>query len=316
MTEQFLDDAEVSSAAEEVGGETVPHKVGVHMGLETGAGGVLIQELADTGRGEFSAADREEDFPSGAFGDKGRSFAVEVGFDRATGGFAKRNQAGFASLPRNADKSGFEVDILEAGIAKLRNPESAGVEQLKDGPIPESQRVIWPDAIDEALDLGDMQRGGQVFLRAGQSKVLCGIGANTFASDQESKKNPDRHGIDTHRGGFEPSAFAVHQKIRDILRLQEHPLPVWCVGFNPSGKCLQRALNHHLIALGKPTLGGEIHEEFLERSGKAGRDRCLRWVGSSHGCREHILIGGIPQPLIQPGGCFVFFYCIVLLVIG
>ena len=58
MAEELLNDAEVGTAAEQVGGEAVAHKMGVDIRFDTGAGGVLFDELADAGGGELFAPDR------------------------------------------------------------------------------------------------------------------------------------------------------------------------------------------------------------------------------------------------------------------
>ena len=57
VPEEFLDDTEVGATAEEVGGETVSHQVRVHVGLEAGTGGVLVEQLADPRGGELFSSD-------------------------------------------------------------------------------------------------------------------------------------------------------------------------------------------------------------------------------------------------------------------
>lgn len=57
VAEEFLNDAQVGAAAEQVGGEAVAHKMGVDIRFDTGAGGVLFDELADAGSGELFSPD-------------------------------------------------------------------------------------------------------------------------------------------------------------------------------------------------------------------------------------------------------------------
>ncbi len=61
VAEEFLDDAEVGAAFEEVGGERVPQQVRVDVLLDAGEGGALLDDLADPVGAEWAAADREKD---------------------------------------------------------------------------------------------------------------------------------------------------------------------------------------------------------------------------------------------------------------
>lgn len=104
VAEQFLNDAEIGSTAEQMGGETVAHEVRIDIRFDPGAGGVLFDELADAGSGELFSPDREENLGAGFFGDEFRAFALEVGSNGFTGGLAERDEAGFFALAGYADE--------------------------------------------------------------------------------------------------------------------------------------------------------------------------------------------------------------------
>jgi hypothetical protein len=56
VSEQFLDDAEIGSVAEKVGGEGMPQEVRVNIRLDPGHLRPLLHDLPDTGGGELLAA--------------------------------------------------------------------------------------------------------------------------------------------------------------------------------------------------------------------------------------------------------------------
>ena len=104
VAEEFLNDAEVGPAAEEVGGEAVAHEVRINIRFDAGACCVLFDELADAGGGELFAPDREKNFGAGFFGDEFRPFALEVGSNGFAGGLAEGDEAGFFALSGYADE--------------------------------------------------------------------------------------------------------------------------------------------------------------------------------------------------------------------
>lgn len=67
VAEEFLDDSEVRTAPEEVCGEAMAQEVWMHVRFKSGAGCVLVQQLADAGGGEFFSTDGEKDFAAGFF---------------------------------------------------------------------------------------------------------------------------------------------------------------------------------------------------------------------------------------------------------
>jgi hypothetical protein len=104
MAEEFLNDAEIGSTAEEVGGEAVAHEVGIDIRFDASASGVLFDELADAGSGELFSPDREKNLSACFFGDEFGAFSLEVGSNGFTGGLAERDEAGFFALPGYADE--------------------------------------------------------------------------------------------------------------------------------------------------------------------------------------------------------------------
>lgn len=69
VAEEFLNDAEIGTVLEEVGGEGVAKEVGVDVLVNAGLLSAIFDDLPDTIGGERSATDGEEDFGGGFFGD-------------------------------------------------------------------------------------------------------------------------------------------------------------------------------------------------------------------------------------------------------
>ena len=166
VAEQFLNDAEVGAAAEEVCGEAVTHEVGIDIRIDAGAGGVLFDELADAGCRELFSPDGEENFGAGFFGDEFGAFALQVSADCLTSGLAEGDEAGLFSLAGDSNERGVEVDVFEPRVAEFGNAEPAGVEQLKDCPVSEAEWIIRADAFDQLPHLLDMQGFGKMLLGA------------------------------------------------------------------------------------------------------------------------------------------------------
>ena len=259
-----MNDAQVRATAEQVRGKAMAHEVGIDIRFDAGAGGVLFDELADAGSGELFSPDREENLGAGFFGDKFGAFALDVGADGLTSGLAEGYEAGLFALACDSNERGVEVDIFEARVAKFGNAEPAGVEQLEDRPVAQAERIIRADTLDELPHLLDMQGLGKMLLWARQRERLGGILGPCAAGDQKAEKNPHGHSIDPHRGSLESGALAGDEKVGDLLGLDPPPLARLRVLFQPSGKGLQRALHEQLVALGKPALGGQIHQKFLD----------------------------------------------------
>ena len=58
MAEQFLDDAQIGSAAQKVRGKAVAHQVWIDICFDARTGGVLFDELADARCRELFSSDR------------------------------------------------------------------------------------------------------------------------------------------------------------------------------------------------------------------------------------------------------------------
>ena len=189
---------------------------------------------------------------------------MKVSADGLTCWLSDWDEAGFLALADDSNECVVEVDILESRIAEFGHAEAAGVEQLKHRSVAQAERIIRADALDELPHLLDMQGLGKMLLRARQCECLGGILGPCAAGNQKAEKNSHGHGIDPHRGGLQPGAFAEDEKVGDLLRLDPPPLARGCVLFQPCGKGLQGTLDEQLIAVGKPALGGQIHQKFLD----------------------------------------------------
>ena len=95
VAKEFLDDAEVGAAGEEVRGEAVAHEMGVDVGFESRAGGVLFDELPDALGGELASADGEENFGPAPRRDEVGALTGDVAAEGFEGGNADGNEAGF-----------------------------------------------------------------------------------------------------------------------------------------------------------------------------------------------------------------------------
>src|SRR5262245_46774749 len=66
MTQHFLNDAQVSSVAQQVSRETMSEQVGIDIGFQSRTSGMRLNNLPDSGGCQFRPATREENLATSA----------------------------------------------------------------------------------------------------------------------------------------------------------------------------------------------------------------------------------------------------------
>ena len=124
VAEEFLDDAEVGAAGEEVGGEGVAEGVGVD-GADAGALGHFSDELPEDDAGDWAAGAGEEDAVMGGFGaggfdgDELGAECSEVVVKRLKGGGADGDDAFFAAFAEDTDDAEVGVEVFEGEFGEF-----------------------------------------------------------------------------------------------------------------------------------------------------------------------------------------------------
>ncbi len=143
MTEQFLHDAHVGTAVEQVGRERVPQRVRRDRRRDPGPLGRILQHLPGTLPGQAPAAGIEED-PRRAPAAPGqvRPAPHQVGVERADRGTTDGHQPLLAALAAQQHRARLGVDVIDVESHGLRDSRPGRVQQLQQRPVAECQRTV------------------------------------------------------------------------------------------------------------------------------------------------------------------------------
>lgn len=141
VSQEFLNDAQVGTAAEEVSGEGVSEHVWVNA-REAGGGGVFSDELPDGDALEGSASAREEQASLREVGSAHLQGAaeVEVLSHGVLGGLADGNQALLVALAGDDDDDEGGVEVFDFDTGDFGSAQAAGVHEFEHGAIAQVQR--------------------------------------------------------------------------------------------------------------------------------------------------------------------------------
>ncbi len=137
MAEEFLDDAEVGTVLQKVGGEAVAQHVGSDVAFDASMFHPMFDPQPECDRCERCAALGQEKGGGRFGGDKFWPTRIEVMLNGGDGFPAQWHNALFVPLPDHVDKSGVEMKLFETDGAQLGQTQAGGVGQLENGLIAE-----------------------------------------------------------------------------------------------------------------------------------------------------------------------------------
>lgn len=142
VSEEFLDDAEVGAAGEEVGGEGVAEGVGVDV-AEAGAFGGTFDDLPDddAGDGQAGAGEEETGVVRLSANEDGAEI-FDVGFEGAGGGGADGDDAFLVAFAHDFDATDVEVEPIEVHVGDFAGAQAGGVHEFEHGDVTEIEIVI------------------------------------------------------------------------------------------------------------------------------------------------------------------------------
>lgn len=161
VAEELLDVADVRPGFVEVAGAGVAQQVGAALAPHVG-GADLIADLSaqHVGAERSAVAGEEQGLLAVAEGKQGADFG-EVAVEPAQGPFADGNVSVLAAFAEpDMEDAALVVDVVEVQLGQFGAPDGGRVEQLKDCPVADSERVG---------DVGDGQH--RVELADGQGLV-------------------------------------------------------------------------------------------------------------------------------------------------
>jgi len=215
VAKHLLDHAEIGAVAEQMGGEGMAEQMRVDIYLNAGVAADALEDLPDADGGQFCAAHGKEDFAAGALLDHAGALPGKVFGNGVAGLAADGDEAGLVALACDADDLLVEVKVFQAGIGQLGNAEAAGVEQFHHGAIPQAERLIGGDALQEALDLELVEGLREETLGAREGDVLGGVGLEEIAGEKKAEEYLDGDDDELDGAGGKAALLAMGEVIGD-----------------------------------------------------------------------------------------------------
>ena len=168
MAEQFLDDAQVRAAVEQVRGEAMAERVRRDPERQAGPRPEAFEPEPEATHADRRAPVIEEDLRwigRASFGlrEEYRTPIFEVGLEGRTRRPAQQTDTLLASLADHPDLAAAQVQIRHGRGGELADPQTGRVRGLDDRPVAEDQRVMpggagfFVDGRQEPLDLLDLE---------------------------------------------------------------------------------------------------------------------------------------------------------------
>ena len=122
MAEQFLNDPQVGTVAEKVGGKAVAKQMGIDIDFDSRVLGGVFDDLPDADRGEFCSTNREENFAPRARFDESGAFLFEISANGGAGFLADGDEASFLTFADDSNDPEIKIEEFEPSVDEFRNP--------------------------------------------------------------------------------------------------------------------------------------------------------------------------------------------------
>lgn len=269
VAEEFLDDAEVGPAFEEVGGEGVAEEVRIDFVGEAGARGAVFDDLAHAVGGEGAAANGEEDVGGGfARFDEFGALVVEISLDGVEGAQADGDEAGFVALSGDAEDFVVEVEVFEARVAEFGEAESGRVEKFEDGEVAATEGLR---RIDGGEEVGEMVGGegfGEFGGGLGRKEGFGGVVLEVVSLDKKAEEDFEVDEEDALGRGGKAVFSALGQEAGEVVGGEVIEGEFFLI--KPEGEGVEGLLYGDLVGGREPALGGDEEEKAVDKVTHAG----------------------------------------------
>jgi hypothetical protein len=141
VTKQLLNATEVRSSFEQMCRRGVTQAMGAHVGGAGNRADGVVYYPACRARIEPSTPDTQEHRAPGRCGDQRRSPGEQPAPKRALSRLPERDDALFAALAHDPGEAAIVIKIIDVESAQLGHPDAGGIQELKDGMIPQCDRI-------------------------------------------------------------------------------------------------------------------------------------------------------------------------------
>lgn len=137
MTEQLLDHPQVGATFQQVGRRAVPQPVRPHIGCAVHRGHGLVHRSACLPHVKAPAPGTQQQRVPGLRGDQRATAVDQPGVQRIGGWLPERDGALLVALAEHPNQPMAGVDVVDVQAAQLADPDTGGVQQLDDQPVPQ-----------------------------------------------------------------------------------------------------------------------------------------------------------------------------------
>ena len=186
VTQHLLDGAQVGTALEQVGGETVAQGVGADDLAHSGQFTQLLDDMENhLTRQHRAAAVQEQDVLAAALGNLTGTRLFQIQVDLLNGDGRDGHSALLVTLALDDDIMLVKIELGQLERHQLAHAQAAAVERLDDGAVALPLGLGHVDGSDHRVDFGDGEHLGQVTADFGCEQQFRRVGIHEMLLAQE-----------------------------------------------------------------------------------------------------------------------------------
>ena len=194
VAQEFLDDTQVGTVIEQMGGAGMPQEVRTAMVGEADLIEVIPDEMAEVAGTERIAITSEKERSARVL--RGEELAPdrgEVALQPVVGHFTDWNHAGLLSLSLcHQQCPAIRAEVVQGQCCQLRAADAGGVEEFQNGPVPDANEIRGVRRLDQPDHRGLIQHHREVPSgRSSSAALFERIGRDGPAFAEKGEKTPD-----------------------------------------------------------------------------------------------------------------------------
>src|ERR1043166_177697 len=211
VAEQFLDNAQIGAVLQKMRGETMSKHVRSHVAFYASAADASFYAQPKSDRGKGSTAFGEKHIGGGALVDEFGPAHIQVELQGSHGLAAQGHDALFIAFADYVNKTGLQMELLQARLPQFRQAQAGSIGQLQHGLITQAGGGFGGLRREEVFDLPTGPGLWQARAAAGQRKVFGEVGREQLFAFRKTIKR-------SQGGNLQINTFAA-EPLRRILGL-------------------------------------------------------------------------------------------------
>lgn len=204
MPQQFLDDAQVGSAFEEVSGGGMPQTVRAQVGCARHSRNDVVHDGSGLTLVEAPPTAAQQQCAAGLGGGQMRAAEIQPILERPVCRHPEGHRSFLVAFTEYPDQAAGTVGIVDIEPAQLTDPNTGGVQHLHDQAIAQCHRITLGRPRfrrgHSGIGLIPAENGGQHPVGARRSQPRTGIGGEMSGVCQPCCESPCRRSTSSHGG--------------------------------------------------------------------------------------------------------------------